>query len=710
MAYGSEFVLPTTTREGYTFLGWDIDGDGQVDELPETMPAHNMSATAQWAINTYTITFVTSNGTVIAPITGEYGSEITTIIEEPTRLGFTFVRWDKEIPATMPAEDVVITAQWKVNQYTITYVVDGVETVVTYDYNGQVTMPETPTKDKYTFVGWDKEIPATMPAENIVITAKFVYSNTGWVIDDKGTTYEIDGETAYVSTWQTIDEVLYYFDEEGYVVKGLYEVYSNGELEGTYVFDEVTGEFRSDLNGLYVNNNETYYLQDGIVIPGLGLMRIETTDGVFYYYFAEDGKAVKNTSMEFTTDTLNGYALPEDTYTFGEDGTIVHDEDTSKNGIYLDKGVRYYYIDGIKVYAGLIEIDGDYYYVGKGGKVVCGQLYFVDERTNDLLPRGYYQFNAVGKMVVSADINRVYGDSRYETAYGIADQLKLTLGIEKFNTVVIATGTSYPDALTGSYLANKLNAPILLINERYFETTVQYVKDNLVDGGKVYILGGEKAVPATLEAALTGYDVERLAGADRFETNLLILEEAGISGNEILVSTGYEFADSLSASATGKPIMLVHPTNGLSDAQIEFLNGLNNVKLYVIGGEKAVSAETADKLSQYGTVERIGGATRCETSVLIAEKFFNEVEYAVIATAWNFPDGLAGGTLAYAYRGPIILTSSAEKDYGYAKEYMSENIIKNGFVIGGNGIITDEATRIIFNVNSSTEIKVSKYE
>ena len=86
-------------------------------------------------------------------------------------------------------------------------------------------------------------------------------------------------------------------------------------------------------------------------------------------------------------------------------------------------------------------------------------------------------------------VERIYGDARYQTAIVVADALKEELGISKFETVIIATGVDYPDALAGSYLAGKKNAPILMVNDRYMDDVATYVRNNVVTDGKVYILG-----------------------------------------------------------------------------------------------------------------------------------------------------------------------------------------------------------------------------
>ena len=166
--YGTAIAAPADpTREGYTFIGWDR-------EIPATMPAENVTITAKWKVNQYTITFDTAGGSDIAPITQDYGSNITAPAD-PTREGYTFIGWDREIPATMPAENVTITAQWAVNQYTVTFDTNGGSEIapITQDYGTAITAPADPTREGYTFIGWDKAIPATMPAENVTVTAQW---------------------------------------------------------------------------------------------------------------------------------------------------------------------------------------------------------------------------------------------------------------------------------------------------------------------------------------------------------------------------------------------------------------------------------------------------------------------------------------------------------------------------------------------------------
>jgi uncharacterized repeat protein (TIGR02543 family) len=166
--YGTAVTAPAyPTKTGYTFAGWD-------KVIPSTMPAENITITAKWTINQYTITFDTAGGTTVAPITQDYGTAVTAPAN-PTKTGYTFAGWDKVIPSTMPAEDITITAKWTINQYTITFNTAGGSEIasITQDYGSVVTAPADPTKAGCIFNGWDRAIPTTMPAENITITAQW---------------------------------------------------------------------------------------------------------------------------------------------------------------------------------------------------------------------------------------------------------------------------------------------------------------------------------------------------------------------------------------------------------------------------------------------------------------------------------------------------------------------------------------------------------
>ena len=182
--YGTAITAPADpTREGYTFEGWN-------PEIPATMPAENLTITAQWTINQYTITFDTAGGSEIAPITQDYGTPITAPAA-PTKTGYTFAGWSPALPATMPAENMTVTAQWTVNQYTITFDTAGGSAIapITQDYGTAITAPAAPIRTGYTFAGWSPALPAAMPAENMTVTAQ-------WRVNRYTITYDLDRGTA----------------------------------------------------------------------------------------------------------------------------------------------------------------------------------------------------------------------------------------------------------------------------------------------------------------------------------------------------------------------------------------------------------------------------------------------------------------------------------------------------------------------------------
>ncbi|MFR0857667.1 MAG: InlB B-repeat-containing protein [Oscillibacter sp.] len=172
--YGTAITAPADpTKTGYTFAGW-------TPAIPTTMPAENMTIKAKWTVNQYTLTFDTNGGSAIAPITQDYGTAITAPAD-PTKTGYTFAGWTPVIPTTMPAENMTIKAKWTVNQYTLTFDTNGGSAIapITQDYGTAITAPADPTKTGYTFAGWTPAIPATMPAENLTVTAQWRYNSGG---------------------------------------------------------------------------------------------------------------------------------------------------------------------------------------------------------------------------------------------------------------------------------------------------------------------------------------------------------------------------------------------------------------------------------------------------------------------------------------------------------------------------------------------------
>ena len=162
---------PAPIKEGYTFSGWS--------DIPETMPAHDVTVTGTFTINKYKLTYKV-DGEVYKSYDVEYGAKITPEAE-PTKEGYTFSGWS-EIPETMPAHDITVTGSFTINKYKLTYIVDG-EVYKSYDieYGTTITPEFAPTKEGYTFSGWS-DIPATMPAHDVTVTGTF--TRDGIVVDN----------------------------------------------------------------------------------------------------------------------------------------------------------------------------------------------------------------------------------------------------------------------------------------------------------------------------------------------------------------------------------------------------------------------------------------------------------------------------------------------------------------------------------------------
>ena len=285
---------------------------------------------------------------------------------------------------------------------------------------------------------------------------------------------------------------------------------------------------------------------------------------------------------------------------------------------------------------------------------------------------------------------RLAGADRYETAIKIADALKKELGKDKFDTAVVAYGDNYADALSGAYLAKVNNAPLLLVNRNNTEQAIKYIQANLKPGksSKVYLLGESDVVPELVRTRLEGtFNVKRLAGEDRFGTNLAILKEANVSNEELLVCSGYGFADSLSASATGRPLLLVGKT--LTAEQLAYLRSIRSRNYTLIGDSGTVSSAVEASLRSLGNTGRVYGADRYETSVAVAKHFFKNPKSVVIGYGGNFPDGLCGGVLAEKRGAPLLLIN--ERNTEFAKQYVKANSIKDQIVLGDSDLISNRA-------------------
>ena len=282
--------------------------------------------------------------------------------------------------------------------------------------------------------------------------------------------------------------------------------------------------------------------------------------------------------------------------------------------------------------------------------------------------------------------DRVAGLNRFETAMEVADQLKEDLGVKTFKNIVVTYSDEFADSLSATALAADKDAPILVVNKNNEKSVKDYIDGNLSKNGTVYIVGGESVVSKNFENSLTHRTV-RLGGSNRYETNLLVLKALGLNGKDtIMVASGLEYADALSASATGNPVMLVG--KNLTENQVAYLKTLGgNDTYYVIGGTAAVNNNIAKALDDYGTVSRLEGDTRYETSVAVANKFAKDADQVFVASGNDFPDGLTGGVLANANGAPLLLAN--QHNTTQAAGFVTAHDIDTVTAIGGTTAISD---------------------
>jgi bacterial Ig-like domain (group 2)./fibronectin type III domain len=284
-------------------------------------------------------------------------------------------------------------------------------------------------------------------------------------------------------------------------------------------------------------------------------------------------------------------------------------------------------------------------------------------------------------------LERIAGATRFETSMAIADKLKEKLGVEKFDNIVITNGEGFADALSATYLAKVKNAPILIVNESTADEISEYVKKNAAENANIYIIGGEGAVSKKVADKMPGKKI-RLHGESRFETNLEVLKAAGVEDQDIAFCNAYDFADALSVSAAGKPVMLVD--NSLDSAQIAYLKTLKSKKFYLIGGQNVVSKAVENEASKLGKIERIAGSDRFATSRAVAEKFFTgEHKKAYLTYGFNFPDGLCAGVLCAVDNSPLLLVSNENMEEAAA--YVTKAKVQKCIVLGGDNLISSEA-------------------
>jgi hypothetical protein len=280
-----------------------------------------------------------------------------------------------------------------------------------------------------------------------------------------------------------------------------------------------------------------------------------------------------------------------------------------------------------------------------------------------------------GALAVRTDnpghVYRFAGSDRVDTAVMTSRQTWRTNSAgqndprQQAKSVVLSRSDVFADALGGAALAAHKNGPLLLTDSKTLTSeTLAEIRRILPTPGTVYILGGTAAISPAVQTALTklGYTVDRIAGQDRFETAVKIANTVDPNASDVLVATGINYPDALSAGAAAGSFdgMVVVLTNGTTmpastDAYLKAKVNSGQLNMAAVGG----AADKALKAAKWSGYDALVGVDRYQTSYMVAHEIFGAFGGIGVATGTNWPDSLSGGALMGNRQGPLLLVDPA---------------------------------------------------
>lgn len=302
---------------------------------------------------------------------------------------------------------------------------------------------------------------------------------------------------------------------------------------------------------------------------------------------------------------------------------------------------------------------------------------------------------------------RLYGLDRYQTSTAIANQFS------NVNNVVLASGNDFSDALAASVLAHKLNAPILLVDitTQTSKDALDYIETHLQAQGTIYIAGGNAIIGSDFDIFLSskGYRVKRLGGFDRYDTNLLIVNELNSTSEAVFIASGENFPDALSvssfASHTNSPIILTQ-TNVIPKGIQDFLISKQPKQVYIAGGTSVVSSGVEDQIKSIlpsSKITRFAGYERFDTAALIYNQFAEIPNNIYIASGLDYPDALSGTVLAAQNGDPILLIDPTTplvptNIAAYLSKLYQTGVSPSVTALGGTSVVPDQVVNNIINL------------
>ncbi|MDU4277661.1 N-acetylmuramoyl-L-alanine amidase [Finegoldia magna] len=289
------------------------------------------------------------------------------------------------------------------------------------------------------------------------------------------------------------------------------------------------------------------------------------------------------------------------------------------------------------------------------------------------------------------NVQRISGENRVQTAIEVSKKMFK----EGTNKVVLANQDNYSDVLTAAPFAKANNASLLYVSSNSISKEVMSEIARL-KSKEITIIGGEKSVDEGLKKELEkrNFKVNRLSGADRYKTSAQIASKL-IDGKTttLEIASGENYADALSLNNAAEkdkaPILLVR-VNAIDKSVEDVIKSSKASLINIAGGEKSVSESTKANIKKISnaTVNRIGGADRYETSILLA-KYSGAKEVVVVASGENFADALVAAPFSAKQKGAILLTNK-DKLGQKTEQFIKDTKFNKSYVIGGEKSVSED--------------------
>ncbi|MDO5754957.1 MAG: cell wall-binding repeat-containing protein, partial [Tissierellia bacterium] len=308
----------------------------------------------------------------------------------------------------------------------------------------------------------------------------------------------------------------------------------------------------------------------------------------------------------------------------------------------------------------------------------------------------------------------------YETAVKMAERL-FPNGLQvkdNYKNVVIASGDSYPDALTATTTAYNYNAPLLLTQKGQLpKDTAEYLKK--VNPSRIVIVGGTQTINEAVEKELEAFGkIKRISGLNRYGTSVENAKDLlrwimdnnetkwvhGHFGDKgiVYLASGENFPDALAAASpaavAGSPLLLTMK-NQLPKEVKDFIIANKAKEVRVIGGTGSVSDAVIRELRDSNlTANRIAGLDRSATSVEIAKEFYPNANHVFVTSGAGYADALTGATLAAKEGSPVLLLPNADTVSDAVKAYLETYDVTSFTILGGTGTVSEKARTEINNI------------